>query len=359
MRARFGKGAARTDVEGVVRSLALVLFVIAGVGACRFPKSRARDAGASEEPRKLPSASTARTGGKIHAEIKGAIHHRKGDGPAVLEAGGTKDGLDPVNGIWGSGPNDVYAAAWDDPGKGLLHSKGDGVWTHESLADRRLKAVWGSGAKDVYVGGNDGIYHGHGDGTWKREFFGARGAISAIWGSSSKDIYAAGAFGEVYRSKGDGKWMKASVGNDKALLVAIWGANPNQVYVAGSEGKIYRTKGDGLFTVESLPTDSDVTALWGASAKDVYAVAGTLFHSTGDGRWESVPVPGLSGGRSLWGDKQGTLWVGASSGRLFKRRAGAWTMLQDKKAGAFQALWGTGDDLYLGAELFFSWTDPG
>lgn len=334
-----------------------LLAVAPLLDACHLPKSKRRDAGAANEPRKLDAEPTAAKSGKIHAEIKGAIHHRKGDGADVLEAGGTKDGLDPVNCIWGSGPNDMYAAAWDDPGKGLLHSKGDGVWTHENLSDRRLKAVWGSGPKDVYVGGNDGIYHGHGDGIWQREAISSRGAISAIWGSSSKDVYAAGAYGEVFRSKGDGKWTKLSVGNDKTILFAIWGTGVNNVYVAGREGKIYRTKGDGRFTAESLPEGNDVTALWGSSPTDVYAVAGTLFHSRGDGHWEAVPVAGLSGAKSLWGDSRGTLWVGASSGGLFKRTGGTWTSMQDKKAGTFQALWGTGDDLYLGAELYFSWRE--
>mgnify|MGYP001019273414 CR=1 FL=1 len=63
-----------------------------------------------------------------------------------------------------------------------------------------------------------------------------------------------------------------------------------QVYFAGSAGKVYHTTGNGTFDAQSLPTHSDVTAICGFRTTDIYAVAGDLFHSWGDGHWELVKV---------------------------------------------------------------------
>ncbi len=288
------------------------------------------------------------------SEIKGSIRHAKAGGPRVLEAGGNWE-LDPVNAIWGSGPTDVYAAAWDDPGRGLLHSNGDGTWTHEELRDRRLKAVWGSSAKDVYVAGNDAIYHRQDDGSWKREHSGMRGAVTALWGSSAKDVWATGAYGQVFRSKGDGTWTTSSVGDEKTLLLAIWGSAAADVYVGGGDGAVFHVGVAGTFERQSVGVHDNVTSIWGSGSKDIYAVAGGLFHSAGDGHWEPVVVDGLgTRGSALWGDGRGTLWVGAYDGKLFTRRDGKWSMTRDQGSGTYQALWGTGDDLYIGISTYFA-----
>ena len=336
--------------------VALVLVAGGACGKTSEPSGSAPDDAARAVKRPTPKAD-----GVEHAEIKGSIRHAHAGGERIEEAGGHGE-LDPIHRFWGSSATDIYAAAWDDPGRGLLHSKGDGVWTHEPLSDRRLVGLWGSSARDIYVSGNAGfIYHGRGDGTWKAEPIRSEGATRMIWGSGPRDVYAASAYGKVFHSKGDGAWAIQSVG-DKTLLLAIWGSGPNDIYVAGDEGKIFHSKGDGTWQPQGPLGDgqykAQISGLWGASAKDVYAVSSGLFHSTGDGKWTKVPVEGLATASSVWGDGKGTLYVGASDGMLFVRRDGAWSHTVDKHAGTYQALWGIDDELYIGAERFLTWTTP-
>jgi hypothetical protein len=260
--------------------------------------------------------------------------------------------------MWGSGPNDIYAAAWDDPGKGLLHSKGDGVWTHEVVPERRLLAVWGSSANDVYVTGNDGIlYHGHTGGPWRREHAGSRGATRGLWGSGPNDVYAVGAYREVRHSKGDGAWTASSVGDQDALLLCVWGTSAKDVWAGASGGKIFHSDGRGTWQPQTVPGASQVQAIFGFAPNDLYAAAGKLFHSTGDGRWTAVDVPGLSRASSVLGDAHGNLFVGANDGQLFRRQNGTWSQTRDKGGGDYQALFLAGDDLYIGTERFLEWTE--
>lgn len=72
-----------------------------------------------------------------------------------------------INGLWGSGPMDVWAVglAKDGPRYNalILRSQGDGSWTPDSditaaeLAEHPLAAVWGSRFGDVYAVGHGGL----------------------------------------------------------------------------------------------------------------------------------------------------------------------------------------------------------
>ncbi len=289
----------------------------------------------------------------------------KAGGPRTVEAGG-KGELDPVHAIWGTGPTDVYAAAWDDPGRGLLHSKGDGVWTHEELRDRRLRGVWGSGTHDVYACGNMGVYHRKGLAMWTHEASGSHGATFAIWGSGSKDVYEVGADGEVMRSRGDGAWRKSNVssadgGAHNVILLAIWGSGPGDVYAGGqgADGVVYHSDGSDTWSTQRVPAKGGISSIFGFGPKDVYAVSHFLYHSAGDGQWETVDIPQLDGNAAaVTGDSHGTLYVGGRDGDLYVRTNGTWTNTRDKGAGTYQALWSSGDDLWIGSETFLEWTDP-
>ena len=78
------------------------------------------------------------------------------EGWTTLTSGTTAD----LNGVWGSGPNDVYVVGNSGT---VLHSVDGIAWTPlTSGTSVALNAVWGSGPTDVYiVGGSGTILHGH------------------------------------------------------------------------------------------------------------------------------------------------------------------------------------------------------
>jgi hypothetical protein len=171
-------------------------------------------------------------------------------------------------------------------------------------------------------------------------------------------VYAVGAYGEILRSKGDGKWTEAGLSDTHALLLCVWGSGPNDVYVAGNDGEIFHSAGNGKWTPQNLPEKETVWGIFGVGPKEIYAAADKLYRSSGDGTWVAVDVPGLDGAKSVFADARGTLWIGARDGKLFVRKNGVWSHTQDAHAGSYQALWASGDDLYIGAERFLEWTDP-
>jgi hypothetical protein len=78
----------------------------------------------------------------------GAVVHSIGDGVWRLEdsslrpmMGGLSTFVEDLSGIWGTGPNDIYAVGSDT---GLyVHSGGGGSWTTLGAADHPLRGAWG------------------------------------------------------------------------------------------------------------------------------------------------------------------------------------------------------------------------
>jgi hypothetical protein len=62
-----------------------------------------------------------------------------------------------LNGVWGSGPNDVWAVANFSSDAGIFHWDGK-KWSSDPIkVGVQLSSVWGSGPDDVWAIGMDGI----------------------------------------------------------------------------------------------------------------------------------------------------------------------------------------------------------
>jgi hypothetical protein len=187
-----------------------------------------------------------------------------------------------LEGVWGSGPNDIYAVP------GPYRSKGFGVWELDPTTKMSIGgfAVWGSGPTDVWVlDGHRGVSHSKGDGNWEfQELPPLKFANPlAVWGSGPTDIFALDR-GEVDHSTGDGKWLRQSLGTtDADSTTSIWGSGPTDIYVGMHDETILRSIGDGKWYRERVipmvaGKSYSVTAIWGTTADNVYVVtdAGTF-----------------------------------------------------------------------------------
>jgi hypothetical protein len=190
--------------------------------------------------------------------------------------------------VWGSGPNDVYAV-----GGAVFRSSGDGMFRLEpdDVSDP-LVSVWGSGPTDVWVllGGSAGIMHSKGDGKWS---FPQTGGTTmspgiAVWGSGPNDIYMLRG-GEVVHSTGNGLWLPQPIaGAQQEGLRCICGSAANDLFIGSGTGTMFRSTGDGRWQAERfLPMDARILAIsqcWAAPNGEVFAV-------TGDGTYHGRPVP--------------------------------------------------------------------
>lgn len=84
----------------------------------------------------------------------------------------------------------------------------------------------------------------------------------------------------------------------------VFALGPQEAWACGSAGRILRRGADATWAEEptGLGADAVLWGLWGASARDLWAVGGTdtpggprglVLRSTGDGQWERLRAPGL------------------------------------------------------------------
>jgi hypothetical protein len=99
-----------------------------------------------------------------------------------------------LNGVWASGPNDVFATGFDENGGFILHYDGQ-AWSR-MIVPRLVNAfsdIWGSSGSDVYAAGSGAILHYDGN-TWSQVF--SEGGSEAF-GLSATDVYVVGGNGSV------------------------------------------------------------------------------------------------------------------------------------------------------------------
>jgi hypothetical protein len=297
------------------------------------------------------------------AHVDAALCVARGDAgatpwaPETLSAGGS------LNAVFGSGPNDVYAAG--DNGV-FVHSAGGGVFSPVTDVNaptgrllgifapagssdlyvsassgaiwlrsagvwqsavpipgyfRDYYGVWGTSSTDVYgVGDALAIVRSGGGGAWARISYTFGPGLFSVWGSGPSNIYVVGASGTVYQGAGT-RFTQQSQSITTADLNGVWGTGPADIYVVGNGGTILHLGSSGAFMPESSGTMENLLGVWGGGPCDVYAVgaAGTILHSAGDGSWSQEPSGTTADLRSVWGSGSGDVYVVGLLGTILHR----------------------------------------
>lgn len=202
------------------------------------------------------------------------------------------DSVRRLAGVWGSGPDDVYAVGHEErwpccppqtPAirRGvLLHSTDGGArWTTTYLGER-LGAVWGSGPGDVYVAGDAGILHSTDGGLTWTLLGGTRGA-GRVWGLDAGHVWAVGARGAdgviLYTTDGGLSWTETVLPG--VPLNGIWASSPADVYAVGA-GTVLRFDGRVWREMPTGHPSLHFVDVWGTSPENVlvFASNGTVLH---------------------------------------------------------------------------------
>lgn len=261
--------------------------------------------------------------------------------------------------VWGSGPNDVWAAG---SGGTIIHYDGK-TWTPTpSGVHDTFNAVWGSGPNDVWVVSSTRlVLHGtgfaNGTASWTNvpastdEFNSA--LLRAIWGSSANDVRVGGRAYDLsvpevdFYGTGD-QFVKRALSDGGTTWLArpgtqtvtgIWGSSAddvwmtadNSVYVPYQRGMILhgtpRDAGadasviDDRLSWTEVDSQSSLTleSVWGSTKSDVWAVGdlGTIRHLTpADARWQKVASPVTQTLRSVWGSGPNDIWAVGDQGTI-------------------------------------------
>jgi hypothetical protein len=223
-----------------------------------------------------------------------AVHHTV-EGGAVLS-------------VWGSSPDDVWAAGGTTDRGIVLHGDGE-VWSEmDTGATSMLWWIYGFAPDDVYAVGERGVILHYDGAGWQRAESGTDLALYGVWGASGGDVWIVGGdparAGSAVVLRGRGTSFR-TVGDLPADLrpsafFKAYGYAEDDVIMVGTEGTVVRWDGTRWWR-EQVPTGEALFSLWGRGRDDLYAVggwtAGTVLHFDGNG-WTAVDATagaGLSG----------------------------------------------------------------
>jgi hypothetical protein len=166
------------------------------------------------------------------------------------------EGSATVQAMWGSSADDVWILA--DNSRNLPYQIGltrhgtrkssadELVWKDvESQSGVALLGIWGSGPNDVWAVGESGtIRHFTGGPEWEIVSSSAGRTLRSVWGSGSNDVWAVGEAGAILHW--DGAAWKSSVAafpvnRTKPNLYGVWGSGPNDVWIVGDGIALHNT----------------------------------------------------------------------------------------------------------------------
>ena len=204
------------------------------------------------------------------------------DGSSWISLGGVSGVFPGLSNVWGTAEDDVWAIAF---GMQVLHFDGSS-WEFTDIVDEPLFGIWGSSPTDVFVVGG-GIWqhplimHYSGDG-WLPMSGAAGEWLNAVWGSSATDVYAVGE--KAVNHYNGYLWSPMNMGSislSDVTLEDVWGSSGTDVYAVGDT--ILHYDGTSWSKLTSGTTDF-LTTVWGSSRRDVFVGGwyGELRHLTSD-----------------------------------------------------------------------------
>jgi len=219
----------------------------------------------------------------------------------------TTDGA--LLGVWGSGPNDVWAVGGQADRSLVLH--GDGTsWTQIPVSSTAmLYLIYGFSDSDVYAVGEGGLILHYDGQSWVRVESGTSVSLFGLWGASGDDVWIVG--GDISGPPGSAVVLRGAHGSFSAVdlppdlapnvVFKAHGFAPDDVVMVGAGGAVLRWNGLE-WRREPVPTSEPLRATWGRAAEDIYCVGGSgigeILHFDGQ-QWSQVAeLPtgeGLSG----------------------------------------------------------------
>jgi hypothetical protein len=142
-------------------------------------------------------------------------------------------------------------------------------------------------------------------------------------------------------------WSDQASGTSSNLY-AIWGSGAHDLYAVGADGTILHSTGDGSWSAQTSGTTSHLYGVWGSSAGDVYVVgdSGVILHSAGNGTW-TVKYVG-NDLRGVWGNSATDVYAVGDHGTIMHSTGGNFAAQTSGTTLMFYSVWGSGThDVYV------------
>jgi hypothetical protein len=257
--------------------------------------------------------------------------------------------------IWGSSRDDVWFAA-DEPepqstiGTGLLHFDGVRLVT---VPFPYVDHVVGGAAFQPSMGvamvnaDPDAVLMRWDGNRWSEMQRVPGATATATWASSPQDGWGAlqtpAGTGFVHLSGGAPISVAAPPGTE--AITSIWGATANDVWAAAGTNILHF---DGHQWSTSYPASGTVVAVHGTSGTDVWAVGAMVLHFDG-AHWTNVSTPAPPGATfsSVWAASAGNVFVASPNSGWMRMVNGTWQPMNNPPWS--RSVWGSSaTDVYLG-----------
>jgi len=257
----------------------------------------------------------------------------------------TIGGSDTLRGLWGTGPDDVYAGTDNS----FLHITTTGFTAFAPpVPVSHGGAVWGAGGH-VYFGSDQGVADY--DGT-SLVYFHTDTALRALWGTAS-DIYGVTASGSLRRFGGTG-WIDD---HPPAVqqLVAMAGAGSTWVIAGASDATGFGARfWDGttwqVGNSTKFPALTSITGLSVPVTDTVFAATSTGFIKKFTGStnfWTQIGSQSGSAWRAVWAVDANEAYVVGDSAKTYQVVGTTTTPINTGATGDLVAVWGTSaNDVY-------------
>jgi hypothetical protein len=195
-------------------------------------------------------------------------------------------GFVAVNGLSGTGPNDMWAVGVNAAGGGLSNiTHWDGVsWTRTANPHQsgEFMAVWAYADTMAVAVGKLGIID-RWDGTaWTATTSGTASDLLAVWGLSPTEIWAVGVGGAIRHWNGT-SWASGGSSCDGGNNIrSIWGRSATEIYIATEGGRVCFYNGTSWSTVSVASTGlSELRSIAADPAGSlIYVVGAQLYRGT-------------------------------------------------------------------------------
>ena len=239
-----------------------------------------------------------------------------------------------LNGIWGSGANDVWAVG--DSGT-IVHWNGTAWSIVASGTTKNLHGVWGSVANDVWAVGAGGTILRWNGSAWSQVASPTTNGLTDIWGFGADVVYVA-AGDKVLRWTGS-QWLSVLSGLPGTVYEDVWGSSASDLWVLnGADRNFARFNGTSWSSV-SAGVANPLFAVWGTGASDIWAIGNDTARWNG-GWWEEVTNTDLL--YDAWGTGTSNVWAVGFNGRIQRWNGTAWAAESSGTTSTLKAIWGTG-----------------
>ena len=257
-------------------------------------------------------------------------------------------------GIWGFGPNDVFAGGdywYDDEYSSRIVRWNGSTWNNlpTGVSMLTVYCVWGAASDNVYAAGIQGagsdgyLIHWNGVG-WSHIDLGTPGQHTGIWGTSASDIFLVGE--EIFHFNGT-DWTEMTSG-EYWHLKSVWGFAPDDVYAVGASGLIVHY--DGMaWTQIPYAEHPEFRDVWGTGPDNVYVTGDQRILRYDGVEWQKVYNDTYFLGRSIWGTGPDNIYAASeTSGRIVHYDGTEWTIMNVPNLRRSGDMWGcSAEDIFV------------